>query len=109
MRNEITRGAPITTPRPVRLEVNTLPQVTTAQRVDVLGASVLVQNSGDDTAYIDKNFTLPPGASLTLGGSQDHNYIQCTLGISFEGTGAAQLIEIIELRADLKGFGQIPY
>jgi len=107
--NKMQKGAPLTTSRPVRLEVNTLPQVTGPSRVDILGASVLIQNSGDDTAYIDKNLTLPPGASLTLAGSDDFSYIQCTINISFEGTGAAQLVEIMELRADIRGFGQIPY
>lgn len=109
MDNRLQKGLPFSTERPVRLEVNTLPQITSTQAVDILGASVLIQNSGDDTAYIDKNLTLPPGASLTLGGSADWNYIQCRILISFEGTGTSPLVEIMELRASLQGYGQIPY
>jgi hypothetical protein len=89
----------------VQLGISTLPPVTTNARVEVVGSAIVFQNVGNDTAFLDNHFTLLPGQSISFNTSEDINVLAFDAKITFEGVGGSPRIDIIEIRANLPGYG----
>ncbi len=74
----------------LRLDIETLPEITEDQPIDILCSSILLRNIGNVTAYIRigaGQYTISPGESWSVGVSgQAEAYISETISITFGST-----------------------
>ena len=85
----------------IEMAVNSPASITEAQRVQLIGNSIIVSNVGDEDIYLDKGFTIPAGQSLEFGANDDLNMIVLNCTITFAGGGVNPLVEFMEMRPNL--------
>ena len=107
MNNNLKRSR-IPTTLPIQFDINTLPPITTSQRVQISGASaVTIQNAGDEAVTINNQWTLPVNGSLSFGTNDDYNYFTLDIKLIFSGSGVDPRVEILTVDANIEGYGNM--